>query len=104
MEKFYGPIGFAETIETSPSVWEEQIVEHNYYGDWIRNSRRINNNNQVNSNITISNELSIVSDPYANSNFHSMRYVSFMGTKWKVTSVSVQYPRLILTIGDIYNE
>lgn len=104
MAKWFGKIGYAETVETVPGVWKEQITEREYYGDLIRNSRRLQSANQVNDNIEISNEISIVADPYANENFHSMRYVEFMGTKWKITSVDVQYPRLTLSLGGVYNE
>ena len=104
MAKFFGAIGYAETVETTPGVWEEKITERNYYGDLIRNSRRLQSSEQLNDDINISNEVSIVSDPYANANFHSMRYVEFMGAKWKITNVEVQYPRLKLTLGGLYNE
>lgn len=104
MAKWFGKIGYAETVETVPGVWKEQITEREYYGDLIRNGRRLQSANQVNDNIEISNEISIVADPYANENFHSMRYVEFMGTKWKITSVDVQYPRLTLSLGGVYNE
>jgi hypothetical protein len=103
MAKFYGEIGFAETIETAPGVWVEQITERSYYGDLIRNFRRLQSANQVNDNINVENNISIVADPYANENFHSMRYAKFMGTRWKITNVEVQYPRLILTTGGVYN-
>ena len=103
MAKWYGEIGFAETVETKPGVWVEQIASRNYYGDTIRNSRRLQSANQLNDNINISNQISIVADPYANNNFHSMRYAEFMGTKWKISDVEVQYPRLILTLGGVYN-
>lgn len=103
MAKFYGRIGYAETVETSPDVWEEQIVERTYCGDLIRTTRRLDGNAQVNDSITIGNEISIVSDPYANENFHAMRYVTFMGAKWKITSVEVKYPRLILSTGGVWN-
>lgn len=103
MAKWYGEIGFAETVETKPGVWVEQITSRNYYGDTIRNSRRLQSANQLNDNINISNQISIVADPYANNNFHSMRYAEFMGTKWKISDVEVQYPRLILTLGGVYN-
>ena len=51
----------------------------------------------------ISNDISILSVPYAVNNFHSMRYIEFMGAKWKVSDVEVQYPRLLLTLGGLYN-
>lgn len=103
MAKYYGVIGYAETVETAPGVWKEKIIERAYYGDLIRNTRRLEGNNQVNDNVNIGNEISILADPYANENFHAMRYIEFMGTKWKITNVEVRYPRLILTAGGLYN-
>lgn len=103
MAKFYGKIGYANTVETKPGVYEEQIVERFYYGDLIRNTRRLQSADQVNDDINISNEISIVADPYATNNFHTMRYAVFMGTKWKISNVEVSYPRLILTLGGVYN-
>ncbi|GHU60676.1 hypothetical protein FACS1894171_2470 [Clostridia bacterium] len=103
MAKFYGIIGYAETSETKPGVWKEQITEKTYHGDLIRNTRRLQSSEQLNDDINVANEISIVSDPFANENFYSMRYVEFMGAKWKITNVEVQYPRLILTIGGLYN-
>lgn len=103
MAKFYGPIGFAVSTEIRTGVWEDVITEHYYCGDVNRNTRRLQSTDKVNDDINISNEISILADPFANGNFHAMRYVGFMGTKWKITNVEVQYPRLILTIGGVYN-
>lgn len=103
MAKFYGNIGYAEMVETKPGVHKEQITERAYYGDLIRNTRQLQSSGQLNDNINVANEISIVADPFANQNFHSMRYVEFMGAKWKIAKVEVQHPRLILTIGGVYN-
>ena len=101
--KWFGTIGYADQVETKPGVWEDEITEREYFGDLTRNTRRLQTTDKLNDDIEISNEISIVSDPYANENFHSMRYAMYMGTKWKITSVEVQYPRLILSLGGIYN-
>ncbi len=104
MAKWFGTIGYeAGTAETRPGIFEETIEEREYFGDVIRNTRRLQSANQVNDNLNVSNEISIVSDPFANKNFHKMRYVTFMNEKWKISNVEVQYPRLILTIGGVYN-
>lgn len=103
MAKFFGVIGYAETVEVKPGVWKEQITKRKYYGDLIRNTRSLQSADQLNDNINVANEISIVADPFANQNFHAMRYVEFMGAKWKITKVDVQRPRLILTIGGLYN-
>ena len=104
MAKFFGVIGFVETVETKPGVWTSQVTERNYYGDLTRNNRRLQTSDKVNDDINISNQISIVADPYANENIYAMRYAEFMGTKWKITDVEVQYPRLILTLGGVWNE
>lgn len=103
MAKFYGIIAFAMTEQAKPGVWKERIVERNYYGELVRNTKHYQNSGEVNDNLVISNQISVVSDPFANENFHAMRYVVFMGTKWKIESVEVSYPRLILSIGGVYN-
>lgn len=103
MDKFYGTIGYGKTIEKRPGVYTEEITERQYFGDVLRNTRRLQTADKINDNINVSNEISIIADPYAYDNFHDMLYIEFMGTKWKITSVEVRFPRLILTIGDVYN-
>lgn len=104
MAKFFGKVGYGVTEETRPGIWKAAIIEKEYFGDLVRNMHRLENANQVNDNINISNEISIVADPFAYENFHLMKYVTYMGSKWKINSVEVQYPRLILSIGGLYNE
>ncbi len=103
MAKFYGVIGYSETVETEPGVWEDRITERSYQGDLIRNTRRLQSSGGINDDVNISNEISILADPFAYQNFHAMRYVEFMGAKWKISNVEVQYPRLILSLGGVYN-
>ena len=102
MAKFYGKIGYETTEEVRPSVYKPIVKERNYYGDVLRNSRRLEGH-QINDNVNISNTISIVADPYAWQNFHAMRYVVWMGSKWKITNVEEAYPRLNLTLGGVYN-
>lgn len=103
MAKFYGAIGYGFTEEVKPGVYKDVITERKYYGDLVQNIRRLQSSDNVNDNINVANKISIVSDPYANENFYAMRYIQFMGTKWKITDVEVSYPRLILTVGGVYN-
>lgn len=105
MAKWFGKIGYATPTETSPGVWEDVITERESYGDTVRNMRRLIGAEKLNDNVKINEELSIIADPYAISNFHNIRYVTYMGAKWKVDSVDAsQYPRLVLTMGEVYNE
>lgn len=104
MAKFYGKIGYGKQVETAPGVWEEQISEHFYYGDVVRNTRSLQNSQNLNDNINVNNQFSIVADPFAVQNFHLMKYIEYMNVKWKITNVEVQYPRLLLSVGGVYNE
>jgi len=103
MAKFYGAVGYAESVETAPGVWEETIVEKEYYGDIIRNSSRGQSSNQINDDLLISSQISIISDPYADSNYQNIRYATMNGVKWKVSNIDIQYPRLVLTLGGLYH-
>lgn len=104
MAKFYGVIGYAITEETKPDVWVETVKERVYYGDIVRESRRVENSQDtINDGITLNNEISIVADPYAQEHIDAMRYVKIRDKAWKITSVEVQYPRLNISIGGIYN-
>lgn len=103
MAKFYGNIGYGQSVLSKPGVWEDRVIVRPYYGELTRNARTLQESGQINDDINIANEISIVSDPFANENFHAMRYVEYMGTKWKISKVEVRYPRLILTIGGLYN-
>lgn len=104
MNRWCGVIGFAEeSKETAPSVYEEGIVERRYYGNIIKNNRKLESSGGVNDNISVSNQISVIADPYAQNHFYSIRYVTFCGTKWKVSNVDVDYHRLILTLGGVWN-
>lgn len=101
--KFYGVIGFGGTVETSPGVYVDEIVERSYFGDVVRNSRRLNENENLNNDISVGNSISIVADAYASEHFFNMRYISFAGTLWSISEVEVQSPRLTLRLGGVYN-
>lgn len=103
MARFHGEVGYGSSAETSPGVWEDVITERPYQGDVIRNTRNLEQGDKVNSDITVSNSISIVADDYAIENFLNIKYVRWAGVLWIVTSVEVQSPRLILSIGSVYN-
>ena len=103
MANFYGKIGYGVTSEIRPGVWDETITERPYYGDVNKLSRRLESSDKVIDDITISNEISILADPFAYENFHTMKYVEYMGAKWKINKVEVRFPRLTLVTGGVYN-
>ena len=104
MAKWYGNIGFVELVENVPGVHTEVITERPYFGELIRNTRLLQNVNQANDNINISNQISIVADPYADGHIYDMRYVEFKGAKWDISNVDVrERPRLLLSLGGLWN-
>jgi len=105
MNRFYGRVGYGSSVEdpSGSGVWVDDITEFYYYGDVIRNTRRLDAGDHANPDITINNSISIVADEYANANFFNIKYVEWRGGFWTVTTVEVQAPRLILTIGGVYN-
>ena len=103
MARFSGKVGFAETVKTGPGKWEEQITERHYYGDVTRAVRRLENGTDINDNVVINNEISIVADPYAQAHVFAIRYAEWQGSKWKVSNAEILYPRIILTLGGVWN-
>lgn len=104
MAKFFGKVGYGLPVEVVLGVWEDSIVVKEYSGDVLRSSRKLMTaSSTLNDNVQVSNEISILADPFANENFLAIRYIEYMGAKWKVESVEVQRPRLILSMGGVYN-
>lgn len=102
--KFAGVVGYETLMEIRPSNWQSVIVERKYRGDISRCSRRLQSADKVNEDIVISNEIEILADAFAFENFSNIKYVVWMGTKWKVNTITVEPPRLILEIGGVYND
>ena len=101
--KFYGVVAYAVTEEVAPDKWKEVITEKIYRGDVTRLTHRIQSAAEVNDDITINNEIRILADAFAYQNFQNIRYVEWMGTKWKVKSATIARPRIVLEIGGEYN-
>lgn len=103
MAKWFGKIGFVMTKETSPGIYEDVVEEKNYYGELVRYKGRWKESDKINDDIDISNQLSILADRFVYDNFQFIRYIEWMNKQWKVTDVDVEYPRLTLSIGGLYN-
>ena len=104
MSKYSGVIGYALSQETEPGVWTDSIIEKKIYGDLVKDSRRLVDNNLINDNIMISNNISIVCNKFMLENLAFIKYITYMNSKWKVSNVEVKPPRLIITLGGLYNE
>lgn len=102
--KYYGEIGFwQEDVEIRPGVSRPSIIPKMYTGDVLRNNQRWASSQHQNDNLTMSHRISIVADLYLNENISSVKYVTYMGNKWKVNSIEVNYPRVIFELGGVYN-
>lgn len=103
MSKWFGKIGYAIQEESEPGIWEEKIIEMDYYGDLLTDNRKRQSNSNVLDEITLSNMISIIADPFTYNNCSCMAYAEIMGARWKISEVEVKPPRLNLTIGGVYN-
>lgn len=102
--KFSGKVGFwEEDVEVSPGIYKPSCIEKLYTGDVCRDNRRFQSSDSQNDTFTVNNQISILGDLYAYTNWPSIKYVNWNGIKWKVNSVEVNYPRLTLEIGGVYN-
>ena len=104
MPKCSGVIGYALAGETQPGVWTEGITEKRYIGDIIKDNRRIVDQGEINGSINISNNISVISNRFMLDNMAFMKYITYMNSKWKISSVDIKPPRIIITLGGIYNE
>lgn len=101
--RFHGKVGFGESVETAPGVYEDSIVEHEYFGDVTRAARKLMEGENLNQDLSLVNAISIVADAYASEHFFEVRYVEWAGVFWTVTDVEIQRPRLLLRLGEVYN-
>ena len=105
MAKFCGKIGYVTTVDPGDDndVWRSETVERTHYGDILRDTRRYEKGESINDNVTLNKQISILSDDYSDSHYGDIRYAVLNGVKWKVTSVEPLRPRIILTLGGVYN-
>ena len=103
MAKFYGEIGYGENVEIRPGVWQDEITERLYFGDVIRNTRKLSEGEHLNNDLSVGNSISIVADAYAYDHFFAIRYIKWAGSFWTISEVVVERPRLILRLGTVYN-
>ncbi len=103
MARFFGKVGYGTSVETKPGIWEDVIIERSYFGEVQRNIRQLREGGYVNGDLSVNNSISIVADAYANANFLAIRYVEWAGTLWTISDVEVRSPRLLLTLGGVYN-
>jgi hypothetical protein len=106
MARFAGTVGFSLTGSLVNGVWKETGGERPYKGDILNDTISYQQDEKVNDDVRLSQRISINSDRFAMQNYHLIRYVVFKdmpGTLWEVTSVTIERPRLILSLGGVYD-
>ena len=103
MSKWAGKIGFGITEEVEPGIFVDHVVEKSYRGEIMRSTQQNQSSNDINDNLRLSNKLKIIAEPFIQVNLSRIKYVTWFGARWKVTSVTPEYPHLTLEIGDVYN-
>lgn len=103
MARFYGAVGYTNDEEVAVDVHVENPIERMYKGELLRHNRNLQKGIGLNDDVVLTNQISILADAYANNHMHTIRYVKWRGTAWKVSGVEAQPPRLILTLGGVYN-
>jgi hypothetical protein len=103
MARFHGNVGYGISVQTTPGVFSPSIIEREYFGETIEESRQLQQGDQVNPNLTINNRISIVADDFATEHLQAIRYVILYGAYWRVTGCKIQRPRIILSVGGPYN-
>lgn len=103
--KFCGEIAFlVDEVEVEPGIWKPKLVIRTYIGDILRYTKRNNIGDKQNVNITISNQISILSDLFMQQNYSTIRYIVWNGVKWSVSSIDINHPRITFELGGVYNE
>lgn len=103
MAKYAGLVGYVTDEENPPGVWSANTTVREMRGDVLRAAFVPQGTDRVNKNITLQHRISVVGDAYSFENFYAIRWLEFMGKKWEVTMAETASPRIILTLGGIYN-
>ena len=100
--RWHGKIGYAIT-EEHDGIWSDSVVEREYKGDLNKNAVQLQKSDSVNNDFMVKNQISIVADPFAFENFQYMKYIEIMKVMWEISSVEIQYPRLLISVGGVWN-
>lgn len=103
MAKFAGLVTYVTQVESRPGIWTDESISRLMRGDMLRKGSVGQNDDKVNSDISLNHRVSLVGDEYALNNYYDIKHIQLNGREWEVTSVEVQHPRLILTIGGLWN-
>ena len=105
MARFYGKVGFIRTVNDGTGRFVEEEVVRYYKGDVNNNVRRYNPQNDVSANddLALNDNVSILADAYAAENYMAMQWIEFDNVRWRITSVTKEYPRITIFFGGVWN-
>lgn len=102
--KYVGNIGFlSSNTEVTGGIATQPIISKRYFGEIITTSSRLQTQDKINPDVTINNSIAILLDGYLNNNLSNIVYVEFLNKKWSVSSIELRHPRVILSLGGLYN-
>ena len=105
MARFRNLVGFFTDGKLVGGVWKEDVVERPYGGKILNETlSSTESSEKYHEDVRLQSRVSIVADSYAFENIPQIKYViDEDGDAWQVTSVEIKRPRLILSLGGLYN-
>lgn len=101
--KYSGKIGFATQVEANPGVWEDHIIERDYVGDVLQRTERLDLEGSVIPSYRTTTSFSVLSDGVLKERYSDVRYISWRGVRWSVSSVIHKFPRMEMFVAEEYN-
>lgn len=88
-----------------PGVFSDTMKEIPVTGLLLREGQYPNRSVEgTATNVALQNRISIVMDSRIEKHIFNIRWATFEGVKFAVTSIEVKRPRIVLTLGGVYNE
>lgn len=103
MARFSGLVGYVTEEETVPGVWGPVEKTRMMKGDVIHQVSRYDKGEKVNDDIVLNHRISLIGDSYSFGNYYNLKWVKMGTIKWKVTSIEIKRPRLIVSLGGVWN-
>lgn len=104
MARFHDKVGFLIPKDDQETGIADTVpVEKSYYGKILEHSRRWETGDNLNDDLSVSNQIAITANDYAFRYMSSIGYVRWKCAYWKVVSLRVKGPEIILTLGGVWN-
>ena len=104
MARFHDKVGFLIPIDNQETgIVSTKAVERSYYGRVLEHTRRWDSSEHLNDDLRHSNQIAITANDYAFKHMSSIAYVHWMHGYWKVDSIRVKAPEIVLTLGGVWN-